>query len=159
MRQDLTIDWAEHYARNLVSPEEAAAAIQSGDHIWIAPLHACPAIIAALAARAGELHDVELRGLGIPDVGGFMSPEVQQSIRYADQFGSVYSRAALEARVIDYHPHWLVGAHKGIDAGRLDGLSSGEKSPIDAGRGETAWAQNRRAEFVIVGGDVLLAMK
>lgn len=118
MRQDLSIDWAEHYARHLASPEEAAAAINSGDHIWIAPLHASPVVIAALAARAGELHDVELRGLGVPDVGGFMSPEVQQSIRYADQFGSVYSRPSLDARVIDYHPHWLVGAHKGIDAGR-----------------------------------------
>ena len=46
-----------------------------------------------------------------------------------------------------------------LDAGRLDGLSSGEKSPIDAGRGEAAWAQNRRAAFVIVSGEVLLAMK
>jgi len=48
---------------------------------------------------------------------------------------------------------------KGIAAARLDGMSSGEQSPVDAGHDEAAWAQNRRTEFVIVAGDAPLAME
>lgn len=47
---------------------------------------------------------------------------------------------------------------QGIDVSRLDVASSGEGSPIDTGKDESAWAQNRRAEFVIVSGDSPLAM-
>ena len=52
---------------------------------------------------------------------------------------------------------YLVG--KGIDPARLDQVTSGEKSPLDSGSGETAWARNRRVEFVIVSGDMPLALK
>jgi len=48
---------------------------------------------------------------------------------------------------------------QGIDAARLEQASVGEKSPIDAGSGEVAWARNRRAEFTIVSGDAPLATK
>jgi peptidoglycan-associated lipoprotein len=48
---------------------------------------------------------------------------------------------------------------KGIAVARLDEASVGEQSPVDAGSGETAWARNRCAEFVIVSGDMPLAMK
>ena len=121
MRRDLGIDWRDHYARNLCSPEQAVLAIKSGDHIWVPPLHASPQIIAALVARAPELEGVEMKGLGVPDLDGLFTAEMQPHIAYADQFGSVVSRGALAARTIDYHPHWLVGAHKGIDAGRDEG--------------------------------------
>jgi outer membrane protein OmpA-like peptidoglycan-associated protein len=47
---------------------------------------------------------------------------------------------------------------KGIDIARLDGVSTGEKAPVDTGTGEAAWALNRRAEFSIVSGDMPLAM-
>ncbi|MEO8636835.1 MAG: OmpA family protein [Gemmatimonadales bacterium] len=47
---------------------------------------------------------------------------------------------------------------QGIDVARLEGVSTGEASPIDSGSGEAAWAQNRRAEFMIVSGDTPLAM-
>jgi peptidoglycan-associated lipoprotein len=42
----------------------------------------------------------------------------------------------------------------GAAASRLSVLSYGEERPLDAGDGEIAWAQNRRAEFrVTQGGD------
>ncbi|HEV8124348.1 MAG TPA: OmpA family protein [Gemmatimonadales bacterium] len=47
---------------------------------------------------------------------------------------------------------------KGIDVARLDVASSGEGSPVDSGKDEAAWAQNRRAEFVIVSADSPLAL-
>ena len=117
MRRNLTRDWRDHYDRNLVTAEEAAASIRPGDHIWIPPLHGSPAILEALSARAPELKDVQIRALGVQDCGLF-SEAAAESFHYQDQFGNVFSRPALEARTIDYHPHWLVGAHKGVDAGR-----------------------------------------
>jgi peptidoglycan-associated lipoprotein len=47
----------------------------------------------------------------------------------------------------------------GVDATRLEVASVGEASPIDVGSGEAAWARNRRAQFLIVSGESLLAMK
>jgi 4-hydroxybutyrate CoA-transferase len=117
MKMDLTIDWAEHYGRRLVSPEQAAASVVSGDHIWVPPGHASPAILTALAQRRDELRDVQIRGLGIPDVGLF-DLEAQHAFHVQDQFGTIFTRAAHEAKTIDYHPYWLVGAHKALDAGR-----------------------------------------
>lgn len=52
---------------------------------------------------------------------------------------------------------YLIG--KGVAAERLDGMSSGETSPVDAGHDEAAWARNRRTEFAIVSGNALLAME
>lgn len=145
MRRDLTIDWQRHYQSRLVTPEAAAASVQSGDHIWVPPLHGSPAILAALAQRAPELTGVEIRGLGVPDV-GLWSPEALESFTYADQFGNAFSRPALEAKVIDYHPHWLVGGNKGLDAGREDAWKMDKilitVSPPDS------------AGFVCVGGSV-----
>ena len=43
------------------------------------------------------------------------------------QFGSYLDRHAVNARITDYHPHWLYGGHKALDAGRADG----EAWPVD----------------------------
>lgn len=74
-----------------------------------------------------------------------------------DERGSDQYNLALGNRRASAVKRYLVG--KGINAARLDEMSSGEKSPIDSGSGEVAWARNRRAEFVIVSGDMPLAMK
>ncbi len=37
----------------------------------------------------------------------------------------------------------------GIDAGRIELISYGEERPFAGGHNEVAWAQNRRAHFVI----------
>ena len=120
MRRDLSLDWNNHYHSRISTPEEAAATVKSGDHIWLPPSHASPSILEALALRAPELKGVQIRGLGIP-VPGLWAPEARAAFEYADQFGSVFSREPLESRVIDYHPHWLVGGQKAWDAGREEG--------------------------------------
>lgn len=85
------------------------------------------------------------------------NPAVRLRITGAcDERGSDQYNQALGTRRATAVERYLVG--QGIDAARLDQASSGEKSPIDAGKDEAAWAQNRRAEFVIVSGDVPLAM-
>ncbi len=85
------------------------------------------------------------------------NPAVRLQITGAcDERGSDRYNMALGERRAAAVKRYLVG--QGIDVTRLDQLSSGEKSPIVAGSDEAAWAQNRRAEFVIVSGDSPLAM-
>jgi peptidoglycan-associated lipoprotein len=43
---------------------------------------------------------------------------------------------------------------RGVGPSRLGVVSYGEERPFAEGEGEIAWAQNRRAEFRVTGGDV-----
>lgn len=119
MGHDFSGNWRDHYDSRLMGAEAAVSLVRSSEHIWIPPGHGAPVILAALVARAAELSDVEIRGLGVPEVGLF-SADAAQAFRYQDQFGNAFSRPALDAKVIDYHPYWLVGGHKALDAGRDD---------------------------------------
>jgi peptidoglycan-associated lipoprotein len=86
------------------------------------------------------------------------NPEVKLQITGAtDDRGSKASNQALGNRRANAVKKYLVD--KGIDAGRLNEMSSGEKTPLEAGKGEEAWAKNRRVEFSIVSADRPLAMK
>ena len=42
----------------------------------------------------------------------------------------------------------------GLDASRFEIVSYGEERPAAQGNSESAWSQNRRAEFVVTGGDI-----
>ena len=119
MKTNYTVDWRKHYEDHLCSPKEAAATILSGDHVWVPTGHGSPMIMDALAARTGQVADVQVRGLAVPAPSLFTA-EASVSFHYQDQFANVYSRQALEARTIDHHPFWLVGGHKALDAGRDD---------------------------------------
>ncbi len=137
MRHDLSGDWRDHYRARLMSAEDAAGLVESGEHVWISVAHGSPSILGALAARRGELRDVEIRGLAVPDAGLF-SEDQGDEFRYQDQFGNPYSRPLLNARVVDYHPYWLVGGHKALDAGReeawaVDNLMITVSEPDDSG--------------------------
>ncbi len=84
------------------------------------------------------------------------NPSVHLQITGAtDDRGSDQYNQALGKRRAAAVTKYLV--EKGIDVARLEPISTGEKSPIDTGNNEAAWTQNRRAEFVIVGGDSPLA--
>lgn len=45
-------------------------------------------------------------------------------------------------------------AARGVDQGRLEIVSYGEERPAVTGENEGAWAQNRRAEFDLIGGEL-----
>ena len=117
MKRNLSADWRGHFDARLCSPEEAAALVESGDHLWVPTGHGSPSFLSALASRSGQVEDVEIRGLAVP-VPALFTPEAAVSFHYQDQFGTIFSRPALEARVIDFHPFWLVGGHKALDCGR-----------------------------------------
>jgi peptidoglycan-associated lipoprotein len=86
------------------------------------------------------------------------NPRVRLQIAGAsDERGSARQNLALGNRRANAVKQYLVG--KGIDPARLKEVSSGEKAPLESGRTEAAWARNRRVEFVIARGDVLLELR
>lgn len=79
------------------------------------------------------------------------SPQVQLRIEgHTDERGSTEYNMALGNRraqsVLDYF------AQQGLAGTRFMITSLGEELPIASGENETAWSQNRRAEFVITAG-------
>jgi peptidoglycan-associated lipoprotein len=64
---------------------------------------------------------------------------------HTDERGSDEYNLALGERRARAALNYLVSL--GIAADRLSILSYGEERPLDTGRNESAWAQNRRAEF------------
>jgi peptidoglycan-associated lipoprotein len=69
---------------------------------------------------------------------------------HADERGSLEYNLALGQRRAQAVKDYLVGF--GIDASRITVQSFGEDRPADPGSNESAWALNRRAEFVITAG-------
>jgi peptidoglycan-associated lipoprotein len=69
---------------------------------------------------------------------------------HADERGSIEYNLALGMRRAQSIMSYLVGF--GVDAGRFRVESFGEDRPLTQGTTESAWAQNRRGEFVILGG-------
>jgi peptidoglycan-associated lipoprotein len=64
---------------------------------------------------------------------------------HCDERGSDEYNLALGQRRADAAKNYLVSL--GIAAERLTGISYGEERPTAAGSDESAWSQNRRAEF------------
>jgi len=75
---------------------------------------------------------------------------------HADERGSDEYNLVLGNKRAISAKQYLVS--KGIDGSRIDVTSLGEERPVDPASTESAWAQNRRAEFEITaGGERLVA--
>ena len=124
-RLDLTVDPKQHYERVLMSAEQAAGLVESGDMVWIPSGHTPPAILAALAAREEELRDVVIRSVILPNMGWFRADAAKAwklQVQYAIH---PENRQALRDRVIDFHPFHMINEHKVRDE------REGEGRPID----------------------------
>ena len=66
---------------------------------------------------------------------------------HCDERGTSEYNQALGERRAQAARDYLVNA--GIDAGRLQVISYGKERPFNPGHDESAWAQNRRAHFVV----------
>lgn len=64
---------------------------------------------------------------------------------HCDERGSDQYNIALGERRAQAAMNYLVSL--GVNPGQLSTVSFGEEMPLDPGHDETAWAQNRRAEF------------
>jgi peptidoglycan-associated lipoprotein len=67
---------------------------------------------------------------------------------HCDERGTAeYNRALGERRALAVREELV---KQGVDAGRVDTISYGFDKPVDAGHTDTAWAKNRRAEFILL---------
>ncbi len=69
---------------------------------------------------------------------------------HADERGTSEYNLALGNERVESVVRFLTGF--GLDGGRFSTVSFGEERPAMQGSNETAWAQNRRVEFVITAG-------
>jgi peptidoglycan-associated lipoprotein len=78
-------------------------------------------------------------------------PDIRVRIEgHADERGTVEYNLALGERRADAARAYLIDL--GIDPDRMTTISYGEERPQVQGSNEAAWSQNRRDEFVIIGG-------
>jgi peptidoglycan-associated lipoprotein len=66
---------------------------------------------------------------------------------HCDERGTVEYNIALGERRAQETKQYLVNL--GIGASRIETISYGEERPLDPGHDEKAWAQNRRAQFLL----------
>ena len=78
-------------------------------------------------------------------------PDIRVRIEgHADERGTVEYNLALGERRAEAARAYLIDL--GIDSDRMTTISYGEERPAVEGQNESAWSQNRRDEFVIIGG-------
>lgn len=79
-------------------------------------------------------------------------PDVRVEVQgHADERGTTEYNLALGQKRADAVVNYLQAA--GVASTRVKVVSYGEERPAVSGSSETAWAQNRRAEFVVIWGD------
>jgi 4-hydroxybutyrate CoA-transferase len=111
-RLDLTVDPKSEYERKLMTAEQAAGLVESGDLVWIPSTHTPPAILAVLATREAELRDVTIRSVALPNMGWFRA-DAATAWNLQVQYAIVPdNRQALADRVIDCHPLAMIREHK-----------------------------------------------
>lgn len=99
------MSWASIYRSRLRSAEEAVALIQSGHRVYVAGNGAAPlALLRALAARASELHDVELIHGPIFGENPLSRPGMEGHFRLNTFFVGSADRDAVNSGRADYIP-------------------------------------------------------
>ena len=92
----------------VVSAAEAVAGIRSGDQIYLQCAAATPEVLlAALVARAPELHDVSVVHLHIEGPAPHLAPEMEGHFRHRALFVGPNARAAVNEGRADYVPVFL----------------------------------------------------
>ncbi|HEY4690529.1 MAG TPA: acetyl-CoA hydrolase/transferase C-terminal domain-containing protein [Anaerolineae bacterium] len=102
------MNWMDTYRRKIATPEQAAAAIQSGQRLFLTGNCSVPQkVLAALVARASELRDVEI--VQVLTVGGadYVAPEMQGHLRVNTLFISDNVRQAVNDGRADFTPCFL----------------------------------------------------
>ena len=115
------MDWQEEYKKKLVTAEEAASIVKSGDRVAF-PLDNSggPMVIPeALAARLGELKDVEIEVCFPPTDFGWFQPGWEESFKViVNSFVAPVVRPMMDERRADYNPRLYSLWGKAHDEGR-----------------------------------------
>ncbi|MFQ5874098.1 MAG: acetyl-CoA hydrolase/transferase family protein [Dehalococcoidia bacterium] len=99
------LDWRKAYKSNLVSAEEAAKTINSGDTVVISVYPQPKLLMEALAARKGEVKGVHILTQSPSHDPGWFQPGWQEAfpvtvMMYLDEIG----RPAYDQKLVDYYP-------------------------------------------------------
>ena len=112
-------DWREHYESRFVAPGDVVSKVESGDQIFIATGHECPALVGELIGRAVERRDVRIRRISAfwEDYGIF-SDEWAEMLKMNVSFGTPPSRAGIASGILDYTVVGFGDIHRHIDQNR-----------------------------------------
>jgi acyl-CoA hydrolase len=110
------MDWKKIYQSKLMSVQEAAAKVESGDRIWFGPCSAAPIqLMEALGDRVDELEDVHvISGLALHPFKFMQSPKYIGRINVHTVFYGPYERAFFKVGNIKINSvhfsktHWAV---------------------------------------------------
>ncbi len=99
------VDWKKYYDEHLISMEEAAAKIQSGDTIWMGSTLCIPyAFMDCLADRVDELENVTLLGnLYLAPNKIMMEPSYKKAFHTISYFGNILERMASSMGTVDFN--------------------------------------------------------
>ncbi|MCC7077806.1 MAG: 4-hydroxybutyrate CoA transferase, partial [Acidimicrobiia bacterium] len=112
--------WVDHYERHLVSPREAVAGVSSGDRVYVPMFHESPALLGALAERAG-VAGVEIRALAaVPAVQDVLADISPAFLRGNWSFGTPATRAAIRDGGADFTVVGFGDVHRHIDQRRAN---------------------------------------
>ena len=97
------MDWKEEFKRKLVTPEEAAREIQSGDIIRLGWVISCPhTLCQALGKRKDELEGVTIINSTVVIPQPWHEPGYEKAFRLVDTFISAVVRPLFEQKKIDF---------------------------------------------------------
>jgi len=97
------MDWKTRYADRVMSPQEAAGLVQSGQRVWIGMFTSTPETVAtALLARKDELQGVELHHYVSPFL--WCTPETAEAFHVVTAFTTPADRTQVHAGMADYLP-------------------------------------------------------
>lgn len=114
------MDWKEDYRRKLVSAQDAAEYIKSGDRVLLGILPEPEAILYALAGRKEELENVEMNVWLVKTDCGFYDPGWEKNFPLKVRYAGALTRPLLDDKTADFLPTGLSLEHKAQLDGRED---------------------------------------
>ena len=100
--------WIHQYQRKITTPEDAVKAIQSGQRVFLTGNCSVPQkLLAALVARAPELHNVEIVQVLTVGPADYVQPGMEEHLRVNTLFISDNVRQAVNEGRADYTPCFL----------------------------------------------------
>lgn len=126
--------WQDEYQSKLMTADEVAAHIKSGDRIALSG-GTCipPAFCTALSARAGDLKDVTLALGYAMGFYGFMGPEHKDSFTIETMFVGPVERICMEFGVSSYVPQHLNDVATYTETGNFNVVTSVATPPDEDG--------------------------